>query len=209
MEKVAAAVTAADILFAIRKKHYQGIVIREVTIADDFEQAIWARYKMESREDGDLWADYYRQQNEKRGIPVADAVPDGWDYWSAKFTRRIDALLIDKSSRVAIEIKVSRADFKRETEEKRRAWRAVTHKFVYAAPIGMLAPDEIPEGCGLWEFDPAASGFGHWSHGITVAVRGKRRRDPDPLPDALTRTLLGRLSRYEYEREAPSEGGNP
>lgn len=45
------------------------------------------------------------------------------------FTRRIDALMFDKHIRTAIEIKVDRADAKRESLAKVRAWRQVTHRF--------------------------------------------------------------------------------
>ena len=57
--------------------------------------------------------------------------------------RRIDMLLVSHkrsgtkvpNERIALEIKVSRADFKRDTEEKRAAWRAVTDPFASVAPV--------------------------------------------------------------------------
>ena len=40
--------------------------------------------------------------------------------------------------RTAIEIKVSRAGARRETWAKVRPWKRVTHRFLYAAPAGLL-----------------------------------------------------------------------
>ena len=79
--------------------------------------------------------------------------------------RRIDMLLVSHkrsgtkipNERIALEIKVTRADFKRDTAEKRAAWMAVTDKFAYVAPVGMIKVEELPEGCGLIEYDPTAT----------------------------------------------------
>jgi len=76
--------------------------------------------------------------------------------------RRIDMLLINlkrrgvkiPNERVALEIKVTRADFKRDTEEKRRAWMAHADRFAYVTPAGLITKDELPAGCGLIEYHP-------------------------------------------------------
>lgn len=47
--------------------------------------------------------------------------------------------MFDKRIRTAIEIKVDRADAKRESLAKVRAWRQVTHRFFYNA----LIPKEL------------------------------------------------------------------
>lgn len=62
------------------------------------------------------------------------------------FTRRIDALMFDKRIRTAIEIKVDRADVKRESLAKVRAWRQVTHRFFYATPAGLIDSPPIMSG---------------------------------------------------------------
>ena len=61
------------------------------------------------------------------------------EYDGTPVYRRIDGLMFDGgATRTAIEVKISRADFLRESEEKRRPWRKITHRFVYATPVGLL-----------------------------------------------------------------------
>lgn len=67
---------------------------------------------------------------------------------SALRTRRIDALAISESGeRVAVEVKVSLSDFRRDDWSKRAPWMSVTHRFYYAVPAGLR--DYAPSGCGL------------------------------------------------------------
>lgn len=131
--------TAAEVLATIRRSHQGYPVLSEMVITDqaaveaysDANEAATA----EAIATGN-WEERARLLNEEYATPQ---------------TRRIDALLIGASGqRTAIEIKVSRADYRRETEEKRRAWRAITHRFVYCVPEGLIAPDEVPAGIGLW-----------------------------------------------------------
>lgn len=193
-------VTASEVLRAIRKKYDQNAVIREVSIRDTAEDANYRRFKLDMYSDDAYMHSYY--QKYFKGLHVPDTLPDGWSPATRKFERRIDALMIDsKASRTAIEIKVTRSDFKADTAEKRGPWEAVTHKFVYAVPKGLVSPEEVPSHCGLWEYDPSESGFGRWQHGITVAKRAKLNKSAADLPDYLVRSLLGRLSRYEWENE--------
>lgn len=71
--------------------------------------------------------------------------------------RRIDVLLLRNwagrigHELIAIEVKVSRADFFHDTEEKRRPWWLLSNRFAYAVPAGLVTPDEVPAGCGLIE----------------------------------------------------------
>lgn len=55
--------------------------------------------------------------------------------------------------RVAVEVKVSRADFMREIEDpsKREPWIVRSNEFYFAVPTGLVKPDEVPEECGLFE----------------------------------------------------------
>ncbi len=53
----------------------------------------------------------------------------------------------------AYEIKVSRADFKRDTHQKQREARLWSDRFYYVTPKGLLKPEEIPDWAGLIEFD--------------------------------------------------------
>lgn len=49
------------------------------------------------------------------------------------------------------EIKVSRADFLNDVAkaEKRAGYFSVAESVVYVAPVGLISPVEVPEGCGL------------------------------------------------------------
>ena len=70
--------------------------------------------------------------------------------------RRIDAFLVrnwsgkpHRHERIAVEVKVSRSDFHNETDSKRAPAYASAHRAFYAAPVGMLDPEEMPDGWGL------------------------------------------------------------
>lgn len=52
---------------------------------------------------------------------------------------------------VAYEIKVSRADFKRDSHAKQREARTFSDQFFYATPPGLLKPGEVPDWAGLVE----------------------------------------------------------
>lgn len=54
---------------------------------------------------------------------------------------------------IAYEIKVSRADFKRDSSIKQREARLFSDRFYYVTPLGLLARDEVPDWAGLIEFD--------------------------------------------------------
>lgn len=182
-------ITAADVLAAIRKKHSSDAVIREVVISDPIEAAIRRRDQLDRY--GERWARHFK------GREVADVVPEGWSLRGSIPTRRIDALILNGQQTTAIEIKVTRADFRRETSEKRRAWAAVSNRFVYAAPVGVIPRGEVPEGCGLWEFDSAAAGPYPWQHGLTTVVRARLNKDPHPLPRQILVALAYRVARSE------------
>lgn len=51
----------------------------------------------------------------------------------------------------AYEIKVSRADYRRDTHEKQREARLFSDLFYYVTPAGLLRTDEIPDWAGLIE----------------------------------------------------------
>src|SRR5690606_15212995 len=144
-------VTAADILRAIRRKHFNDAVVREVVIDDPFEEGYRLRdridrYLAQSVSDQDHFAQWAQRDIERaaaRGIEIPESLPEGWSLRSSEPRRRIDARIVASTGRTAVEIKVSRADFRRETEEKRRAWQAITNRFVYAAPVGVISRDEL------------------------------------------------------------------
>ena len=125
-------------------------------------------------------------------------------------TRRIDFLLMRTGrrskplhERFALEVKVSRADFRRDTDEKRAAWFSVSDKFAYVAPRGMIQPHELPAGCGLLEYNHTAT-FG--TDRLKWAVNAPRRKDtPVPFNDHFFAYLMGRASRAEFALRHPKD----
>jgi hypothetical protein len=102
--------------------------------------------------------------------------------------RRIDALMIEGETRTAVEVKTSWADFKNESHEKRRPWIALTNRFVYLAPLGVIPAARIPDGCGLWEYDGKS---------IAVTLKCRVAKEVPPLPDYMVRNLMWRISNLE------------
>lgn len=126
--------------------------------------------------------------------PRPGHTPDTATYWTTN-ERRIDALLVRNWSggrhgheRVAIEIKVSRADYRNETDLKRAPAEASAHRCAYAAPAGIIDPASLPTGWGLIEV--AEDGRATWT-------RRAKRRDPDCDLDYLVSAGFRRASRAE------------
>lgn len=167
--------TAAEIVKALRRHHYGAALVTELETTDAEVQAF--RREMYARQG--RW--------------------NMTDEESAKFwtclTRRIDVLMVHRQQRTAIEIKVTRADFRRETEEKRRAWRAITHRFVYACPPGIIRPEEVPDGIGLWWVDVTKP----WYEAVTVMKRAKINKEAQPLPEKVVSILCYRAMKREKE----------
>lgn len=53
----------------------------------------------------------------------------------------------------AYEIKISRADFKKDTHEKQRDARLYSDEFYYITPPGLVSLEEVPDWAGLIEWD--------------------------------------------------------
>jgi len=130
--------------------------------------------------------------------------------WERKVTRRIDVLLVrnwvskpNPYERVAIEIKVSRADFFHDSAAKRAPWMAATNRFIYAVPAGLVTADEVPDGCSLLEVfsepitnvAPTHRDFRkqvHWAKTV-------KRRAASSLPEDAWRQGMRRASRAEEQ----------
>jgi hypothetical protein len=72
-------------------------------------------------------------------------------------SRRCDFWTISANSSAgfksrAYEVKVSRADFKRDTSIKQREARLFSDQFFYVVPAGLLKPEEVPDWAGLIEY---------------------------------------------------------
>lgn len=56
----------------------------------------------------------------------------------------------------AYEVKISRADFKRDSHKKQREARLYSDKFYYVTPPSLLKIEEVPDWAGLIEYDGTA-----------------------------------------------------
>jgi hypothetical protein len=107
--------------------------------------------------------------------------------------------------RIAVEVKVTRADYLQETDVKRAPAEVAAHQTTYAAPAGLIDPDTLPDGWGLMEVyethADAAAGPG-WIAGDSVRSRVKwrvkpRLREPSCDTDYLVAAVLRRAFRAE------------
>lgn len=112
--------------------------------------------------------------------------------------RRCDVLLHNSTERIAVEIKVTRADFLSDVKvpEKQAAWVTLTHRQAYAVPKGLVSKDEVPDGFGLIYVDLSERLY---RPAVAWEKRAPKRpgRVPAPLPARVERTLLMRLSQAE------------
>jgi hypothetical protein len=157
---------AAEILDAVARKHSDCALIREVLVTDPEADRFAA---------ADAWSAAGRPGRMPRFEPTA---------------RRIDGLLFDGGqSRTALEVKISRSDYLRETDAKRRMWRAITNRFVYVTPTGLLRAEEIPDGCGLWEVDDNGR--------VSIVRRARVNKSPEPIPHQVLVAIAYRLKTAE------------
>lgn len=127
---------------------------------------------------------------------------DGGRSLAIKSLRRIDMLLVRKPRKdgigpietLAIEVKVSRDDWKRDLDNpgKQQAWRSVAHRHAYAVPAGMVTKDEVPNGSGLITVLP--NGHGHAR--VDFALRAPYLGERFLLPSTV-RTMFARLASLE------------
>lgn len=104
--------------------------------------------------------------------------------------RIIDVLVLasDPPNRVAIEVKVSRADYRSETDAKRAASWQIAHRCLYAAPAGLIDPATLPDGWGLFEVHETAD---------AVLVEQGREHPPTVGMDPVTHMALRRCAAAE------------
>lgn len=168
------------------------------TMSQKISHAIFQKYLAEQSGWGvlrEVSIDDLVAQSANRGLRRADRVPT---------VRRIDFLLMrisraskPRHERIALEVKVSRADFRRDTDDKRRAWFEVADRFAYVTPKGLITKDEVPEGCGLIEYDESrlmATDQLKWT-----VLAPKRATPPVPFSNQFFAYLLGRASRAEHK----------
>lgn len=148
----------------------------------------------------------YRQYQQGRlGAAVIRHVPLGLAYKQKGFRadqrngaentiRYIDALVLFKDKAWAVEVKVSKADLKRELETpaKSALWRAHTNAFYFLVPPEMVehALEVIPKGSGILTLTLDGTG-------TEIVRRATTNRAPEPLPDEMWRRLGARLGQLQ------------
>lgn len=133
------------------------------------------------------------------------------DRWSGN-TRTIDVMLARTWAsgvgfrRIGVEVKVSRADYRNETPAKREPVEHAAHQTYYATPAGLLRPEELPAGWGLFEVYAdersyrAGKGWEVGEAGRFALVKCRVRatdRVPDCNLDYLASVCARRASRAE------------
>lgn len=119
-----------------------------------------------------------------------DTRNNGGDNTAMKPFRRIDALMVESLQRTAIEIKISAADWKRESVAKYGPWSRVCHRFVYAVPAGLEPPESLIStgayNAGLW--------WVHEDGRIEVRRKARLNNHPEPLPNMVIQRLAYRAA---------------
>ena len=125
--------------------------------------------------------------------------------------RRIDVLCIRPARRLgigpwellAIEVKVSRGDFRSDIRNpaKQAPWRELAHRHAYAAPDGLIVPDEVPDGHGLLTVSDGVEGWDkvRWAREVRLEEKAPK------LPARFLTTLAFRAA----TAEANARGRNP
>jgi hypothetical protein len=123
--------------------------------------------------------------------------------------RRIDLLLVRPARKdgigdletIAVEVKVSRADFLSDVRNpfKQAPWREATTRHAYAVPRGLITPAEVPEGSGLLYVTADPSGWGD----VEWAVRAPYRPNHAPqMPKRVIVALMHRIGQLEAATRA-------
>lgn len=114
--------------------------------------------------------------------------------------QRIDAYVLcmwesDQHRALAYEVKVSRSDFLRELKKpaKRAAAVSRSHQYFFAAPEGMIRPDELPTEAGLVEVRLDGD---HWA--ARTKVDAPRRETLAPMTPEFMMMIVRRA--FEHER---------
>lgn len=135
-----------------------------------------------------------RREAIRKGI---DNIPD---LVAGSLVRRIDGLDFSSTKRTAFEVKISRGDWRRESEEKRRAWRSVTHRYVYVSPESVIPVDEVPSDCGLWWiYLDQVPGTDRKAPRIQVMKKAPNNPEPKDLPWRVTMNLCYREQKLRTE----------
>lgn len=121
---------ADDIYAALQRRHQmpEWVLVRELRLGTGFGGIDWVKWEASGRK--------------SRPKHILQQRIDAW---------AINCYSSNGFRRVAYEIKVNRGDFIKEKRdpEKRQPAMEVSDYFYFAAPRGLIAPMELPQGCGL------------------------------------------------------------
>lgn len=165
-----------ELLSVVQAKYPMCALVRELTLADEYMRQEWIN---SLSPDAQRW---YKQSS-----TTFDTDPD-FKLENGKFTRRIDGLMLHQQKWTALEVKVSRADFFRDTYEKRKVWMDHTHRFIYLTPPSLITLDEVPPKCGWWVVENGR---------LRIMKRATVNKTPQPLPESFLRTVFFRLATRE------------
>lgn len=96
----------------------------------------------------------------------------------------------------AYEVKVTRADFRRDSHKKQRGARLFCDQFYYIAPVGVIPQDEVPDWAGLIEVEWK---IGRWDKKPYLAastVVSAPKRDKDAPSWGLVCSLIRNAKRH-------------
>lgn len=130
-------------------------------------------------------------------------------YWNTN-QRTIDVMLVrnwgggEGFQRIAFEVKVSRSDYRNETDAKRAPAEASAHQCYYLTPAGLIKAEELPVGWGLMEVHADERSYAAargWPVGDVRALVKTRvrafKRTPNTDMDYLVAAYARRASRAE------------
>jgi hypothetical protein len=113
---------------------------------------------------------------------------------------RVDFLAVSVSpssgnKAVAYEVKVTRADFKRDTHAKQRGARLYSDQFFYIAPKGTIPHTDVPDWAGLIEVEWKAFRGGTPYLAFTEVIAAPKR-DKEPPSWGLVCSLIRNAKRH-------------
>lgn len=125
----------------------------------------------------------------------------GTGYGGSNIEQRIDAWAMSmwpskNLTRIAYEVKVSRADFLKEIAAplKRRRALLYSNLYYFITPPGLVKPEEVPIECGLQEVLDAPEGY--TSNRLKTIVEAPWRDNPPP-PWSFFAAIARRVCREE------------
>lgn len=172
--------TAKDLKEALLRKIINGrtAILTEVTMVDEDASYLNRSAIVQERPWAKEWYDKNNQTYDET-LPI----PEGYDSQNVVLVRRIDALIFETVQKTAVEIKISRSDFFRDTLEKRAPWMRHTHRFIYLTPKGLVKAEEVPDGCGLWEYENGQ---------ITITKKAKVNKNVIDFPQSMVKYFAWR-----------------